>query len=440
MSLYLLDNAIASFEYYIALSISLAILIYFLSPCIKNIFDPIITLILNTACSSALIIWLYSKNHIELRYLIAYVSCTTFMIFGMRLYDLRKKISTASRKSNQTPIIDCKSTSELSNDLNLNHLNNLNLLIIVINLSAILFSILSNSLAIFSDSPVTDRVVMSAANRWLSVIFFGCTPVGLAISFLLFIASKKIHKKIMYSLMIFIYLFAFISNGNKGAVLNAIMVLGTVLMYLNSRSYRIPSLIYRVVYSFIPVAIINFIYLASSASYQDGDWWYKLAFRLAGSGDNYIYFFVENQYETLKFQYNIVTYILHLVTSAFGLKLVEYNIGTAMYGASTGNYAGFGPNPGYVVEGMIFFGIYCAPIYGCLIGYLFSYSRLIFSQGKGNLNFILWTIFIYNSPSIPIDILYYFFCIISSLLIIYPIYILTYLATKKVELSVKSVE
>lgn len=353
------------------------------------------------------------------------------MIFGMRLHDIRKKLITTNKRNTQPSIIEYKNIFELKNELNLNHLHILNLFIVVINLSAVLFSISTNTLAILSDSPVTDRVIMSAVNRWLSVIFSGCTPVGIAISFLLFITSTKIYKKITYSSLMFFYLLVFISNGSKGAVINVITVLGTVMMYLSSRNYKIPSFIYKVIYSFIPIALINFIYLVSSASYQDGDWWYKLAFRLAGSGDKYIYFFVENQYETLKFQYNIVIYLLHLFTSAFGLKLVEYNIGAAMYGASTGNYAGFGPNPGYVVEGMIFFGIYFAPIYAGLIGFLFSYSRLIFSKGQGNLNFVLWTIFTYSSAIIPIDILYYSFCIISSLLIIYPIYILSYLAVKK---------
>ena len=152
--------------------------------------------------------------------------------------------------------------------------------------------------------------------------------------------------------------------------------------------------------------------------------------RLSLSGDSYIYMFVYDQYDNLKYSFDILTYVLHLLTAPFGINLIPYNIGAALYGGVTGNYSGFGPNPQYVSEGMIFFGLYLAPVYAFSIGCITSFGRSIFMGKLGNFGLIGFIIFFRNFTNISIDLNYGLFSLLSSILIVLIPYLLSLFLSK----------
>jgi oligosaccharide repeat unit polymerase len=427
MYLYLLEEASSDIFYYVIAVGTLCLLIYLLRKDITSPIDPIVFCLITFSFITSLVIWLYLHAHILIEYTVEYLLCGSMFIVGFCLASPhKKKIGTFHyqiERENEKNSID--------SNIDLKQLKIICLSIALLIIITLLLAFVSNALAIFSDSPVFDRVAMSAANRWFTVVFFAYNPMGMALSTIIFINAKKIPEKILYLFIIIIFLVSLASGGSKAAVLPAVIALGCIVSYLKQVRCKIPALVNRMLLSFLLLSIIYFVYITSLPGTGESDSFSKLITRIAGSGDNYIYFFVEDQYKNLVFTYNIISYIGHTFTAPFGIKLIPHNIGTALYGASTGDYSGFGPNPGYVIEGIIFFGIYLAPLYALSIGYLTNYTRNIFANKKGNLNLILFIIFSFNAPTLPIDITLYIFTILSSLMLNMPIYYLAKIITGK---------
>jgi hypothetical protein len=423
LNLYLLSDAAASWQYYPILLVVGLVYLVTLYRTIYHPFDPSIQFILVFVFSSAFVIWLWLNDKIEIEYLISYLFCNAALILGLNIATLlfrRRHIITPNKP--------------LFTQQQLKRLRLFNRLVATLVLATFAYGLLNNALALFSENPVLDRVALSKANRWLTVIFFGTVPAGLSSSILLLAitnfqrSSRKRMKNLMPFVTSLIFLLALASQGGKSAIFSTLFSLGCVVVYLKSRGYPVPRILKKGPLLLLPLGFAYFIYIVSRPGTGDDAWWYKLTLRLIGSGDTYIYLFVEQQYETLKFIYNPITYLLHTVTTVFGIKFIPYNIGVALYGGSTGDYSGFGPNSHHVAEGMIFFGIIFAPLYSLCVGTLVGWMRELFRGRRGVSGFLLFAVLFINSSIAPIDITYWLFVILSSALILYPIYFVTTLA------------
>jgi hypothetical protein len=435
MYLYLLEEASNDIWYYLVWLGLLSFIIYFLRKDISNAIDPIVFCLVTFSSVTSFVFYLFSHGNIRTEYLSEYLICASMFLLGF-CFESRKQSSVTSNHK----LIDYGRNENISVDsiLDLRQLKTICNSIVILVLITLFLAFISNALAIFSDSPVLDRVAINAANRWFMFVFFACNPIGMALSIMIFINVKKISEKLTYLLVIIIFLVSLASSGSKSAILPAIIALGSITTYLKSQKCKTPKIINKILWSFVFLSVSYFIYITSLPGTGDSNPLIKLLTRVAGSGDNYIYFFVEDQYKKLEFTYNLITYVAHTFTAPFGVKLIPYNIGTAMYGYSTGDYSGFGPNPGYVIEGIIFFGTYLAPLYAVGIGYLTNYTRKIFANKRGNLNLILFIIFSYNAPTLSIDITLYLFSVLSSILITMPIYYFSKLLIDKKDTVVKS--
>jgi hypothetical protein len=425
MYLYLLEQASDDISYYLMSFFLLILLTYCFRKDIGNPIDPIVFCFISFSFITSLVIWLFFNGHIQIDYIIEYLICSAMFITGFRLYGKPAK-DKENRPSYKRTADDAINYNSVSDIIDLKQLKIICILTVVVMTITLTLAFFSNALAIFSDSPVLDRVAISTANRWFTVAFFGYNNVGITLSIMIFALSKKIPGKVFYLCAILVFLISLASGGSKSAILPAVVSLGCIKTYFSHLKCQTPKIINRLIVVFGLMTAIYFVYITSLPGTGDEkNAFTKLLTRIASSGDNYIYFFVEDQYKRLEFTYDMFSYVAHTFTAPFGIKLIPYNIGTALYGSSTGDYSGFGPNPGYVIEGMIFFGLYAAPIYALAIGYLTNYTRNMFTKKKGNLNLILFIILSQNAPSLPIDINLYIFSVFSSILVNMPIYYLS---------------
>jgi hypothetical protein len=282
----------------------------------------------------------------------------------------------------------------------------------IVHAGGLLYVYLNSGLAILAENSAEARVGVSAAGRWGTVILEGSRNTGTMVSMFLLFFHPKYAQRIIATLLFVFFLMSFVAVGSKSAVLTIAFVIGAFSIYLTSLAIKTPKIINTLIVVFLVLGMIYFGYVAG------GDISEKFLVRTILSGDTYFYFFVDDMYEKLEYLYNPFIYLLHTITSPFGLKLIPRNIGSLLYSLSTGDYdSGFGPNPQYVVEGMIFMGIYLSPFYALVLGYLSAKSRKHFMGKTGNDNFINFTIFFMISPAIPIDIGMTFFNLIASLLV-----------------------
>ncbi len=436
----LVYDALDDIYYYIILAC--VGFVYYLNfkPYIHNLFDPLVSLIINFTFSTTLVIWLYVYNHIQYYYVFSYVICVLFFLLGYRtdlirifeIFFLKKKLFNKSfskqitneiliseKLQNNSPYLENTSC----NPINRSHFDKrqlflLNGVLAIISIIALFYGWQNQALAIFSDNSTLDRVALSSQFRWLSVFMGGSYSIGLSLSiFLIFYGEHKFYKRCSI-IFLFIFMLSTLSVGSKGAGIEIVFILGMTQVYLNSIGYKVPKVLNRLLYLFIGLAVVYFIYVVTKSQNDGTSWTNAFFFRLSISGDAYVYMFVYDMYDDLKYQYNVVTYILHTFTSPFGIKLIPYNIGVALYGGVTGNYSGFGPNPQYISEGMIFLGLYLAPLYTFLIGCITSFGRNIFIGKLGNFGLIGFIIFFRNFTSIPVDLNYGLLSLLSSLLIV----------------------
>lgn len=392
---------------------------------VYSIFDPIVIFIVNLVFSSSLVIWIGVNGYIQMRYTVAFIICTAFFIIGFKTasgkFSFGKhSLSPINRSSLRKRLNTCSTMN-----LDLDHLFVFIVLLFFINIIALGYSFMNGSFAILSENPALDRVSLAASNRWLSVVKAACTPVGLIISCFLALYSKSLLRKYLSIFIAVSFLVNYLTAGSKGAVLSTVFVFGTLIIFIKANKLKVPYVLLRLTYFLILLGVMYFSFIASTSQMGEMKWALKLILRLVLSGESYLYFFGENQYDSLKFTYSLSTYVLHTVTSSIGWKLVPYNIGVALYGGSTGNYSGFGPNPQHVVEGMIFWGIYFAPFYSLVIGYLTSYTRRIFLGKTSNLCFVSFIVLFLNAGNLPIDITMWLFSVLSAIAILAPIYMLS---------------
>lgn len=419
--------AAQTIEYYIILVVVAVFYYITLKKNIHHIFDPLVLVIINFVFSGTLVTWWWFNNMVELSFVVAYWACCLLFIFGFKESNAHLK-AFFSFPDEKGTVNNSFTSARLAQNLDTNHLFVFILLLLPINLTALFYSYKNNALAILSQNPELDRVAINAANRWLNVISVSCALVGLLVStFLVLYAPRKSQKAICFFSAI-IFLLNYVTAGSKSAVLILLFVYGVLLIYLKKINYKVPVCFTRSIFVFVPLGLAYFIFVVSSSSSDQG-WLQRFFTRLALSGEVYFNLFVENQYETLKYSYNFATYYLHTFTAPLGIKLIPYNIGVALYGGSTGDYSGFGPNPQHVGEGMIFWGVYLAPFYSFFIGYLTCFTRLIFGGKPTNLKFVGFIVLFFNALYLPVDITMWIFNLFSSIIVLSPVYAISKIMT-----------
>jgi hypothetical protein len=422
-----ISDALSSYQYYAILGVFIFVYFFCFKEDVLNLFDPMIMLLMNLVSSGTFVTWMWMFGYIKFKYLVAYIICVTFFIIGTKRISFKKLYTKGITVIGEDKLIWRKDSSLLSFDFRL--LFVFLIIISIIHFTTIYFISITTGLAIFDETSAADaRVAINAAFRWGFVILDGSRNIGLISSCFLALYGSKGFKRVLCYLIAVAYVLSFISSGNKAAIFNIAFVLGSLIVYIESIGLRSGTTIRWFIKISLGLGFSYFSYAMSSIDNSGNDPLSKFFFRIALSGDAYTYFFAQEQYEILKYTYNLPIYLLHNITAPLGLKLVEYNIGSAMYAKATGDYtSGFGPNPQFVTEGMIFLGIYLAPIYTYGIGYFYSFVRKYFLGRAGNLNFLSFNIAFISSNTIPIDINYAFFNIISSVLVISVSYLLSVL-------------
>ncbi len=411
--LYFLVLACVSLFYYVAMRKNL-----------YGLFDPLVLLLINFVFSGTLVIMLGIFGYIRAIYLIAYVVCSLFFIAGFQFSQVRLDSIRSPRVQMQEMATQIRQENFLHR-LDFNHLFVFVVILFVVNIVLLAYAFQTSALAIFSGNPAVDRVAIAISNRWLTVMSGAIQVPGLVFSTFVVLQSRRVSRNVVGWLAMASFVLSAVSGGSKGGILSLVFVFGLLEICLNMAGLRRTRTVRRLIYLFFLVGLMYLAYIASRLGFYGQNWFDVFWNRNVLSGEAYIYFFAGNQYESLKFTYNIFTYILHTFTAGLGIKLIPYNIGVALYGGATGNYSGFGPNPQHVVEGMVFWGIWGAPFYSLLIGYLTSYTRRLFFGRSGNLAFLAFVVLFYYASYLPIDITIWLFNVLSATLILLPIYVVS---------------
>ncbi|MDM3862940.1 MAG: O-antigen ligase [Aphanizomenon gracile PMC644.10] len=448
----LVDDALQDIYYYIILVFIGFVYYVNFKPYIYHLFDPLVWIIVNFTFSSTLVIWLYLYNYIQYYYVLSYVMCVLFFLVGYRtnlIYIFKRfvlKKNLFNKSLSRQIVNDISPNGKLLNNPpyldNINH-NSINkssfderqlfiltAILSIVSIVTLFYSWQNQALAIFSDNSILDRVALNSQFRWLTVFLSGSYSIGLSLStFLIFYGKRNFHKKVSI-IFFFIFVLSVLTAGSKGAGLAIVFSLGIMQIYMNSIGYKVPKILSKSVYLFMFLAVLYLMYVVTKSQNDNTSWIDVLFFRLAASGDGYIYMFLYDQFDKIKDQYHIITYFLHLFTAPFGIKFIPYNIGVALYGGATGNYSGFGPNPQYVLEGMVFLGLYLAPLYAFSIGCITSFGRNIFMGKLGDIGLIGFIVFFNNFTYIPIDLNNGLFNLFSSILIVSIPYLLSLFLSK----------
>ena len=69
-----------------------------------------------------------------------------------------------------------------------------------------------------------------------------------------------------------------------------------------------------------------------------------MIWRILLSGDIYLYGLIDGNYKHLFGQYDWLSYVLHPVTALVGVRGYENPLGVDLFGGTTGDYSGYGPN------------------------------------------------------------------------------------------------
>ena len=272
---------------------------------IYNFFDPLSLAIITLSTSSALVTRLLLTTAIQEKYFFCYWACNIALLIGFK---------HRKRKVRKT------SLHILKKSFHMRHLFVFLLVISVIHFSMTTYIFLTIGLAIFTDNPSESRVGMSAAFKWGNIVLEGSRTTGLLTS--IFLASYYTGnnaRKILCSILAVGFILSFLSIGNKSAVFDIAFIIGGYLVYIKSIGIQIPKVMNYAVYILVGLGFSYFSYAAAVDS-QSSSGIDKFLTRIALSGDSYLYFFVDNLYDTLKYTYNPITYLLHIVTSAFGIK------------------------------------------------------------------------------------------------------------------------
>ncbi|HEY3284271.1 MAG TPA: hypothetical protein VGN26_18530 [Armatimonadota bacterium] len=419
----LISQAPGTPEYYVLLVVIGLVYYAAFARTLYGLFDPLVMLLINFVFPGTLVAWGTLNGFIQGQYLGAYIACSAALVAGYHLGVRRMHAGRAADTAAPEP-------GSPEGRLNLDHLFILVLALLVIGAVSLAYAASRGSIALFTDNPANDRVAVNAANRWLIVLWSGLSTPGLIVPCLVALHTRSQYRRWVSVLGALCWVLVFAASGSKSGVLILVFTFGLLAVYLRVIGSNKSRLVGRYILVFFLVGLAYAAYVTSGLGFENRSWVSLLGMRLFLSGESYLYFFVANQYEVLKFTYEPVTYILHTLTAGLGLKLIPFNIGTALYGGYSGDYSGIGPNPQYVVEGMIFFGLYFAPLYSVVIGYLTGLSRRFMLDKVDNGRLLVFIVVFSNAGYLPVDVTLWEFDVLASAVILIPLYLITLAVTR----------
>ncbi len=452
----LIETAVKCWDYYLILVIVATLYGFALWGTLYSLFDPAIELVLNLIFSGTLVLWFWANRLIADQYALSYVLCSAGLLAGyrltvslLRLWQQRRASSwrrkelgqfiAAGRKLAQGTkehqaarrLLDYRAEEVL----NYRHLTVLATLLMIVTAAALIYQSQTSGLAIFSDNPWLDRVSLNASSRWLSMLFAACNRVGFILGVILFFSPSLpgVPPKWYSATIIALFVMSCAAGGSKAALLTLVFAFGIIPMYVRCFSDQLTQVwgkrVQLAAVGIIPLGLFYCVYIIVSSELGEDITWVFMH-RVAMSGETYIYFFFERQVEALQYTYQASDYLLHTFTAAFGIKLIPYNIGVALYGGSTGDYAtGVGPNPQHAVEGIVFFGLYWAPLYSAAIGIVFGLSRELLRDSRSTFGFVLFLILCLNASALPIDVNLWIFNTAASVLFVMGLYLVVAVLT-----------
>ncbi|HEY3284268.1 MAG TPA: hypothetical protein VGN26_18515 [Armatimonadota bacterium] len=412
-------------EYY-GIVVVLALLYYLcFASQLYGILDPLVLLLSNLVLSGAMVIWAALHGLMDPAFGWGYVACSVALVAGHWLGSHRLHFGTAG------PAHADRGGGSTENLLDLNHLFVLVLVLLAIGLVSLAYGAATDALAIMKDNPANDRVSVSTANRWLVALWSGLATPGMVASVVVALESRYWERRVIGALGALCWFLVYAASGSKSGVFVLVFVLGLAAIYLR----RIGSQREGVIRAAALISAVTGVAYAAFVTTKlglNGDSWVSvLGMRMFLSGESYLYFLIDRQYDSLVFTYNPLSYLGHTFVAPFGLKLIPYNIGVALFGGYFGDYSGIGPNPQHVVEGMVFFGLYGAPAYSLVIGYLVGLSRRLPLQRVNNAYLLAYSVLFWNASQLPIDVTLWQFYVLASAGMLVPLYYTTLMVSRK---------
>lgn len=267
----------------------------------------------------------------------------------------------------------------------------ISLLIMIV--SNMILLLVKGTLPIFSENPSEAKVLLYTGG-WGIVrrIDFALVNFVLAVPLIKLFHPKialTFNRKVFYITCILICALILVTMGSKSSLLSMLNILFGVILINRTfgisviertRSYFNALKITKFAkYAFVAAVISMFVVIAlSGIETTVGD---ALITRLIASGDVFYFFYVydiESSFNKLAYEY--VPHILNPLLGMFRFAEYEYPLGvyTLYYSINLpmDAQATFGPNSQHPIEGLVYFGIFGAPLYSFIIGYLISYIRL----------------------------------------------------------------
>lgn len=347
------------------------------------IFDPLLIFVIFNSMSITLVIYLYYNNMIKFDYFIFFILSILAFIIGIQLGGINKlKFNETNSKrffSNYSLLLDIA----------------LIIVTVILILANLFLFIKKGTLPIFSENPTEAKVKLYTGGYGIiRRINFALSYFAITIPLLkLFHPYLKIsyHKKVYYSIILFISTLIIISMGSKSSLLLVLNLLFAVLMiniqFKSNLIEQYNGLINHVKIKKwakkILLLSLGFVFLILFLTGNETSMFDSLFVRLVMSGDTFYFFYVYDLEPFFHHHYiDYISHVTNVFTSMIRLTDYEYPIGVLIMNYSIGlpidKEVSFGPNAQYPVEGLIYFGRYGMLVYAFIIGYIISFFRVKF--------------------------------------------------------------
>jgi hypothetical protein len=390
----------------------------------RSPFDPLLLLFVNFTFSGALVLTLAWQGSIAAGLALAYVVCSTALLGGFWAgnRDRRGGSRRVLAREAKTRDIVRRPAQKVDRGLDHDHLFGMLLCLALLNAITLLWSSLVSGLAAFSANPAVDRVGIAVSHRWLSVLSTAGLAPGIMFAGFIVLHGGSAMRRLFAGVAGLGFVLTAAGQGSKGAVLGVALTLGALDVYMRAKGISGSRGVRHWLYGIVALGVVYFAYVAGRLDPSESDRLAVFRSRVVLFGESYLYAFSGDSLARLQEEYRVDSYLAHMITAPFGLKLIPYNIGVALYGAETGNWGGFGPNPQHVIEGMAFFGAWGAPWYSFGLGYLTAWTRQVFLHKRGVFAFLGFAVCFNAATSLPVDITVWQWHVMGAVVVLLPLY------------------
>ena len=392
---------------------------------VPTILDPIFFSLFWFSFSVAVVFYLFLNEHIRPFYFYSFFYMMTLFVTAI-VITKNFLVRYAVKTGRNGPAVFTG---------NINVLTITTFLFCVLIVLSLVYRWSTTGLAIFSDNPLNDRVEISQQSRLVDAVQY-CSVFAIAGCTLIFFLARTSLLRAASVSMLGVLFFASFTAGSKGAVIQFLTSVGIGAIFLVNldRGRECKKFISVLAFLILPVGVLYAIALLMKMGAQRPV--FDIFIRFVSYGDVYAYYFVQDLYDDLKFKYDFFAYITHVITNRFGISPIQHSIGAELFGRTTGNYGGFGPNPQFVTEGMIMFGIPLAGIYAIVIGIGCAIVRFVPQLILKNINtltFFLGVVCLSNLDALPVDLTLFQARALSMLVFFFPVYFLAVMCASVLE-------